>query len=366
MGFLKSCADSGGILWQPQSLARLSPEGTAAFYPRLCRLQNGTWLLAYASGGNIVTRTSTDAGRTWQAAHTAAVKSNGVNRDTPELLQLQNGTVLLVYASRPQGAMRGKPETGKHFDIRVAQSSDNGATWAFEKVLYQGDTTAANGCWEPAALQLPNGEIQVFFSDETPYKTSNEQNISLLRSADGGSTWSTTPQIVSFRAGSRDGMPVPLWLPHQQQVALAIEDPGYKNFKPYIISSASGGAWGAIVDGRSGSRHYGLLKKLPDSVYAGAPYLQRLSGGQTLLSYQSTEGRAQHRDGDAVMVVAVGDSNAANFCGATTPFAVPEGRHALWNSLCVLPGDTVVALTSTNAFAGKGSEIWMIKGTLRR
>ena len=46
------------------------------------------------------------------------------------------------------------------------------------------DPRFKDGCWEPAMLQLPVGEIQLFFSDEGIYTKTDEQNISMLRSFD--------------------------------------------------------------------------------------------------------------------------------------------------------------------------------------
>ena len=370
MGILKSSNEHFSsaieVRWDEATLSRISVPDSAAFYPRMLQLKNGVLLAVYASNGTITAVKSMDGGSSWTTPVAIADKAPGVNRDTPELLQLQDGTLLLCYASRPQGAMRGQPEEGKRFDIRIKRSRDNGATWGFEKVLYEAGASAKEGCWEPAAVQLQSGEIQLFFANEGIYKKTDEQNISMLRSFDNGTTWDAEPQIIAFRSGSRDGMPVPVWLHESKTVAVAIEDPGMQHFKPYIIRSAESGRWAGIADGNSPARSYALKDKLEDSIYAGAPYLRQLSTGETILSYQSCEGRKRNKDHNAVMIVAIGDSACKNFGRKTIPFSVPEGRHALWNSLCVLKGDTLIAVTSTNAFSGKGSEVWMIKGLVSR
>ena len=64
------------------------------------------------------------------------------------------------------------------------------------------------------------------------------------------------------------------------------------------------------------------------------------------------------------MIVATGDDYAGGFKNKTMPFMVPEGYHALWNSICITRGDTIIAVTSTNGFSTSVSEIWMIKGFL--
>lgn len=352
--------------WDSTTVTRLSPAGTAGSYPRMIALANGVLLAAYASRGNVVVTQSRDAGKTWSTPVVAAAQCNEVNMDTPELLQLQNGAILLCYGTRPRAALQRRPDSTKRFEIRVQQSRNGGATWENEAVLYRAGSSFDNGCWEPAAVQLPNGEIQLFFANEAPYTESNEQNISLLRSLDNGLTWSDAPQVVAFRKGSRDGMPVPLWLQKEKKVVVAMEDPGYKNFKPYLLQSAANGQWPRVIDGKDKDRWYALKEPITDTVYAGAPHLRQLSTGETILSYQSTEGRKVNRDRNAVMRVAVGDRHAKNFINVTTPFTVPEGFSALWNGLCVLKDDTIVAVTSTNGFSKAAPEIWMIKGKLVR
>src|SRR5690606_35129826 len=115
---------------------------------------------------------------------------------------------------------------------------------------------------EPAAIQLPNGQIQLFFANEGPYTGSSEQNISLLRSNDLGETWTVDPEIVSFRAGSRDGMPVPLLLQGSDEVIVAIEDNGKVNFKPYIIRNNLIENWAVAVGPSHENRQYALATRI--------------------------------------------------------------------------------------------------------
>lgn len=353
------------IIWDTVTLKRIAPPDSAAFYPRMIQLMNGYLLVVYATNGNVVSLRSTDGGRNWMSPELIAARKDQVNMDTPDLLQLIDGSVIICYSSRPQGALRGNPDSSKKFDVRIQKSTDNGISWKEEKILYEAGSTFKDGCWEPSMLQLPSGEIQLFFSDEGIYTTSNEQNISMLRSNDNGSNWSAKPRIISFRKGSRDGMPVPIWVKKEKKIVITIEDPGNKNFKPYTIRSSTNGQWQKIIEGNDKERMYALAIPIQDSIYAGAPYLRQLSTGETILSYQSTEGRQRNKDNNAIMRVATGDHEAKKFDHVTIPFPMPEGYHALWNSLCVLKGDTIVALTSTNGYSRDRSEIWMIKGVVK-
>src|SRR5690606_915081 len=148
---------------------------------------------------------STNEGQTWSAPTMIAAKASGVNMTVPDILKLSDGSLLVMYNRRPHDI-----HPSRRFGISVKSSVDAGKTWSAEKIIYEAGYQFENGCWEPAAIQLPNGQIQLFFANEGPYTNSSEQNISLLRSNDQGKTWTENPEIVSFRAGSRDGMPVPI------------------------------------------------------------------------------------------------------------------------------------------------------------
>ncbi|MES2827527.1 MAG: family 43 glycosylhydrolase [Bacteroidota bacterium] len=348
------------IEWDKATLTKVSPANSEARYcgyPRMVQLQDKSLFCVYESGGSTVFVTSADAGVTWTNPVTIAARADGINMAVPDLIRLRNNDLIVFYNPRPTDK---SPE--KKFGIRCKLSNDNGKSWSEEQSLYEADAKFENGCWEPSALQLPNGEIQLFFANESDYRTSNEQNISMLRSGDNGKTWTKKATIVSFRKGTRDGMPVPLLLNSSKEIAFAIEDNGYSNFKPYIIRNTLKENWAQPVYADSKNRSYALTEKIADEIYAGAPYLRQLKSGETILSYQGTEGRSNNMR-NADMKVVVGDSEARNFGAKSVPFVIPPGKSALWSSLAVLDDDTIVALTSTNGY-GPRSEIWMIKGRL--
>jgi hypothetical protein len=225
----------------------------------------------------------------------------------PDLLELQDGSLLAMYNPRPY-----KIDPSRRFGIRIKKSYDKGISWKDEQLLYEAGYQFENGCWEPAAVQLPGGEIQLYFANEGPYTSTDEQNISLLRSADNGLTWTKSPEIVSFRAAKRDGMPVPLLLRDHATIVFAIEDNGFNTFKPYTIRNSLTENWANAVTAYSDKRLYALSDKIGDEIYAGAPYLAQFKTGETILSYQGTEGRNNHMN-QADMKVAIGDENAKSF-----------------------------------------------------
>jgi len=356
----KSLPPVGGIrlAWDYSTLKKVSTTDVRnAGYARMIQLHDGSLICVYEGDGNTVAVKSNDEGKTWGEQIMIAPKENGVNMAVPDILQLADHSLLAMYNPRPRGN-----DSTKRFAIRTKRSTDGGKIWGDERVLYQAGSKFQDGCWEPSAIQLPSGEIQLFFANERDYTKSNEQNISMVRSKDGGLTWTANREIVSFRKGSRDGMPVPVLLQNKKEMAYAIEDNGFKNFKPYIIRSTLQNNWQITVNAGSADRNYALSDKIPDSIYAGAPYLRQLKTGETILSYQGTEGRINNMNHSEMKVV-IGDADARNFTRKSSPFKLAENKSGLWNSLSVLNDNTVVALTSTSNYAtGRGNEVWMIKG----
>lgn len=345
------------IAWDYSTLSKVSAAAGYNGYARMIQLNDKSLLSAYESNGTIVTVKSTDGGKSWSAPVIVESGGNGINMAAPDILLLQDGSVLVCYNPRPYNI-----SPVRKFGIRTRKSYDGGLTWKDARLLYEADYLFANGCWEPSAIQLTTGEIQLFFANEGTYRQSNEQNISLIRSTDYGLTWTKTPQIVSFRAGHRDGMPVPVLLNNGRDIVFSIEDNGYSNFKPYLIRNTIVANWETVTDASSVNRDYALSDKIPDTIYAGAPYMRQLPAGETILSYQGTEDRNNNMNNSEMKVV-IGNENAKSFNRKSVPFAIAASKSGLWNSLSVIENNTVVALTSTNGYSSNGTtEVWMIKG----
>lgn len=352
------------IEWDQKTLKKVSSSSSGekyCGYARIVQLSDASLLAVYEADGSIVSVRSSDLGNSWSLPELITPRSSGMNMTVPEILMLKDKSLLVSYNARPY-----EISPSKKFGIRIKRSLDGGNTWYDEQLLYEAGYQFENGCWEPAAIQLPGGEIQLYFANEGPYSQSDEQNISMLRSTDNGLSWTKIPEIISFRPGKRDGMPVPLVLQNGQGIAVAIEDNGKGNFKPYIIKSTIKSDWPIPVGADSENRIYALSSPIGEQLYAGAPYLRQLKTGETVLSYQGTEERTNKME-FADMKVVIGDTQARNFSQKSAPFKIPANRSCLWNSLSVLEDDTIVALTSTNAYSNSNNtEVWMIKGKLIR
>lgn len=334
------------IEWDVTSLLRVAEEGG---YPRLRRLSDRSLLIVYENwSGFVVLQRSHDRGQSWSEPEIVFEKftyvdsvtsqSTIVNIANPEFIQLENGDILLATNLRPA------TEGLYPFSIALQRSMDNGKSWSDPSILYQASSYFRDGCWEPSFLLLPDGALHIYFANESPYRESDEQEISMLNSYDNGYTWSRDHTTVSFRGGYRDGMPVPVR--DDSHIYLVIEDNYSGQFKPYIIKSDIENAWEQPVFGNSPDRNNALLASLPDSVYAGAPYMIRTEEGVYLLSYQTTE----HRSPNWILsTMEVQISNSpSHFKNPTRPFCVPLNKSAKWNSLAYIGNHTVIALTSAN------------------
>ena len=312
-------------------------------------------------GRAAVIRFSYDNCESWSKPLVVA-KSEGYTYTNCELLQLQSGKLLYTWNARPQR------DTGLPYKIMYAISEDGGKSWGEDKDLYIGGKDNREGCWEPIALELPSGELQIYFANEAPYTNSSEQEISMMRSFDEGKTWSYTEKI-SFRAGARDGMAVPIYLPHSNEIAIAIEDNGIRGrFKPVIVRTKRNWKDG-YVSGNDSRREEALAESctVENGVYAGAPYLIRLGDKHTLLSIQSTEGRKGSNHKYANMQVYVGDKNARSFCNRSTPLPdLPENGSALWNSLVQIDDTSVMAVMSVGGLERGKNGIWTVKGEIMK
>jgi hypothetical protein len=344
------------IEWNQRTLTLIQTNGG---YARIIRLKTGELLCGFDHRGRIWVRKSHDNGTTWESRVQVAEWPFGRLTNT-ELLQSQNGSVLCFYNERPHDQPADSKQTAPPFAIAMARSSDGGMTWHPAQRLYTAGTEFTNGCWEPAAVELPSDEVQLFFANEGPYRDSNEQEITLLRSKDNGHTW-TSPERVSFRAGHRDGMPVPCVI-KDRGMAFAIEDNGLSgNFKPVIVFSTFADNWSSGVREPGNTNRWSALRDLPrPKVAASAPYLRQMPSGETLLSFQRSD---TGEIGDAYMVVCIGDGEAKNFTSASRPFAMSDGMQ-VWNSLFVKDNHTVIAVSQAHINGVYG--IWMISGRFVR
>ncbi len=147
------------IRWDRSTLTLIAER---AGYGRMISLTSGDILCAFGRRGNICTSRSSDDGKTWSTPK-MVIKYEFATAANPELLELANGRIVLSYNERPRDGKH-------HFTIRTCISKDVGETWTAGSLVYRADTRWPNGCWEPSQIQLPSGEIQLYFANENPYR----------------------------------------------------------------------------------------------------------------------------------------------------------------------------------------------------
>lgn len=273
---IQAPVDGIRIGWDFRSLTRIAPlDGRTGYfgYARMTQLFDGRLACVYeTSAGNIELVFSADRSKTWGNRQVLFETANNIPPYVPEIIELSDHSILVACNPRPR-----EPYTAdRRFGIKVRKSADGGQTWEKEQVIYQAQSTFDNGCWEPSMIQLPSGEVQLFFANEGIYTTSGEQNISMFRSTDFGNSWTAEPVIVGFRKDRRDGMPVPLLLKDKGELLIAVEDNKTDQFKPTIYREKLTANWanGTILASDPRREYAPLMNSLADNVYAGAPYLE--------------------------------------------------------------------------------------------
>ncbi len=351
---------------------RMQKFETPGGYGRVKVLRDGRQALVYDEGGVCKIRFKQPKAKVFQAAFTVAVPPAGAGNTNAELLELQDGT--LMYAWNERWATK----------IKVKYSTDGGRTWFGEQTLFQqyvnqdfinGDNNYNGpiGVWEPCIIQLPSGEVQVYFANEadTP---NNDQNISMVRSttanADGTRRWQAGHVVPCYTVGARDGMPVPVVLQNDRGIALAIEDDGFGGgFQPGIIYTTLEDNWSSgIRYGDSPDRWIGIIGGEPRG--GGAPYLIQLKTGETILSTQ-TNSLADQRGApwDDMykfrQFVYVGNAMARNFQCYSIPFPFMDepDQGGVWNSLCQINDSTIMAISEVHGHPTQ-SGIWSNEGRI--
>jgi hypothetical protein len=328
-----------------------------AEYGRVRRWHDDTLLFIYHCGpkgnewDNVVMRRSFDNGSTWSAFETIVADDQPQAYSgfcTPDLIKLQNGWLLLAYTGR------GNPDDTLHNNIQVRVSKDIGHSWTKPVIM------AIGRSWEPGIVQLPGGEVQIFFSNELisskRSKGRPEQKILMCSSVDNGAHWQSPVQIA-FIKGVRAGMPVPLLLKNNKDVIMAMESVNLGD-SPCILASSIENNW------QTWSRSCGLR-----GIWGGAPYMIKLPTGEVILSVQDAGGRKVKRYTQwkkNTMFILVGDSTGRNFGNASCAWPdMPVTEGAYFSSLFLKNDSTIVAISTRNHKDGH-SDIWWKEGHIRR
>ena len=349
-------------------------------------------MLCYSSASNTYIRFSDDEGYTWTEDAQVVMKHFSVDNElgkakvhaaNPEFAQLSEdnphkpGRIIFACNYRPMNP-DPKAEGDDRFrssvfpyTIAIKTSDDNGKTWSAMKHVYKSevwDDDVLSGCWEPFVLELPDGTVQIYFADETPYKKkgSNWQNISVIESKDGGQTWSA-PRIVSQNGSGRDGMPVVMLLDDMLYMAIETSEPGTR-LHPVVVSSTIEDNWKNPVLKDSPHRFHPFRTSLKsDVVYSGAPYIIT-TDNYIVYSYQIADISDDKKDNDsrhaAMEVQVCPKTDVQDGCFYTMrspsrPIDLDQWTEtAVWNSLCDLGNDEILAVSQYNGY------VYLVRGKI--
>lgn len=365
-------------------------------YGRAHRLNDGRLMASYASAGTSYCKFSSDKGKTWGGEKKVKSASGTPGQldivryvmDTPDFAQLSSTNPYrpgrIIYAINERGFKDSKDSDGKTnrtdeypYRISVCCSDDAGATWTYSGVVYKSSSNKERGCYEPFVLELPDGTVQIYFADKSPY-SEDYQNISLIESKDGGESWSEL-RIVCYTDKLRDGMPTATI--YNDYIYLAIEHltPGKEQFYPQVVYNPISEKWNSMVPSSSPYRFDPFETSLAsDTIYSGAPYIAQ-TDNYFLISYQTADvgkwGRvlAENHRLMEVQICPKSEMTGAKFEGLmrvqsriSGVYGVTKGMN--WPSLCPLGGDEFLAIYELHDItAAGGSEdphVWAVRGRI--
>ncbi|PGH16328.1 hypothetical protein AJ79_01870 [Helicocarpus griseus UAMH5409] len=167
-------------------------------YARLAKLSDGSVLAGFTTAEGptkiIKVSKSTDGGR--QFFPFGEITRGEGDIGNIFLLEIAPSVILGAFRNHSPGP------GGMHFRITVCKSTDGGKSWGFASQAFE--LGGHLGIWEPfmrLSDRNPN-EVQLTYSHEF---APNDQRTMLVRSTDGGISWSR-PEAVCFGNAVRDGM----------------------------------------------------------------------------------------------------------------------------------------------------------------
>ncbi len=270
-------------------------QSTTVFYPRVKKMANGRYILFFQNKqtGNSIYYITSDDLESWSAPQFLfEYKSDGdVKYASCDAIVLDNGDILAFCSYRTLNDYANNPDKN---GIVMKRSRDNGLTWSNEERVYVGTN------WEPYALQLASGEIQVYYTNTYCYYdvadiSDASTGTAMIRSFDRGYTWTSdlsTPysgQIVSQTATRiagdfqlySDQMPSAIEMLGTGKIMLALETRLNKEHEYRITLSYSSDNWSTPLS----NTEAGPSEKITNAWTGAGPSLRQFTSGEIVCSY---------------------------------------------------------------------------------
>ncbi|MCM8537453.1 MAG: glycoside hydrolase [Lentisphaeraceae bacterium] len=270
---------------------------------------------------------------------------------SPSILKMKSGLLVCAYSEQPFEDFKSQ-----HFTIKV-MTSDDGVNWSEPVLAYKAGNNFKTACWTPSLVEQPNGVLSVFFADEFPYGSGMEQNISRVKSADTGKSWSDV-EVVLFRPGSRDAEPCAIQIKDAVRLALVrLTDSKKVDLSPKVELVSLGKHF---TTGERVFRWRPFIRPLDFDVTVNAPKISLLDTGDSLLSVEIDEGRKDSSE----MAVYLGDKESKYYSEKSLPFG--EGfESSVKNGFALqVKGEQTVAFGMTEIEGKKG--LWSVRGLLKK
>lgn len=260
----------------------------------------------------------------------------------PDVVKLQNGDLLLVAATRRLSDYLRHPEDG---GLAICLSHDGGKTWTPPSYVFLGN------CWEPEPIVLPNGRIQIYYTDASyvPEFDLCSTGSSLIYSDDNGISWlpldPANNHIHAFRQIRDDSvspvlftdqMPAVIVLNGTKKLAAACESNMAKlgSSTNMMLSTACSGNdydWG-----EEDMRGVMPVERNNHFTLGSAPQLLQFPSGETVLIFNKTT------DGSSKIFYLLGDPVAKNFSSPEKAFPGQLG-NGFWGGI-FLAGSNVMLI----------------------
>ena len=272
-----------------------------ANYPRIKKIADDRYILFYQDARvarNIYYSVSSDLKEWGLGLNLFASRSITVNGESDTLCYstcdatvLQNGDIMAIASFRSSRNFR---RTNEFNGLAMKISSDGGRTWGEEQIIYKGSN------WEPQILQLPDGEIQVYFTHGGPkIQPQMEAGIPESEMEPPYAAHRVSQQYAYTKKGIQvftDQMPCAILLNNTDTIALAMESMFVRDGEDvlYITTAYSDDNWAVGL----GLDEEGPADKQENMWHGAAPYLRQFPSGETVLSYNQK--RFQIRLGDSL------------------------------------------------------------------
>lgn len=363
------------------------------YYPRAKHLSDGSILLTFENdhyGWDIYSCKSYDSGKTWtesQLIRHSYPENSTKGADTkvfvnPDFYQLRSGRILLAWQWRYHKGYNDLPNTNMNCGIELCYSDDMGQSWSEPREVYRGRN------WEPAFVELPSGEIHMYFTDSQQIRNKTSYaGTSILRSFDGGKTWqgkemATNKDVemisrTKWNGRGMDGMATAVLLDDDKGIVVPFETWSGRDvydLSPNLVRTTLSQDWKCDTAAMraNGGPDFPMKKHVSKDLKGFGPYSCKLDNGQVAVL---SNGRVKN---DFGVFVVLGDKMGDNFTYVTRAFDNPG---AYWGSIDQInDSELLAAATLRNSLgsmpaAGDGTtslqskdhgKLILIKGWLNR